>query len=53
MALPDLCAQAQQDSPGFTAAQGRFDAWLTAEALAMLAALVIAAVLGHMSATIR
>ncbi|MEX3689812.1 CopD family protein [Paraburkholderia sp. BR14263] len=49
--LPDLCANAQQDGPVFMAALGRFDAWLTVEALVMLAVLVFAAVLGHTSPT--
>jgi putative copper resistance protein D len=49
--LPDLRARSQQDGPGFMAAQGRFDAWLSVEALVMLAILAIAAVLGHMSPT--
>ncbi|WP_051481747.1 CopD family protein [Paraburkholderia nodosa] len=51
MVLPDLCAQARQDGSGFMAAQGRFYAWLTVEALVMLAILVFAAVLGHTSPT--
>ncbi|MCP3727561.1 CopD family protein [Paraburkholderia sp. CNPSo 3272] len=51
MILPGLCANAQQDGPVFMAALGRFDAWLTVEALVMLAVLVFAAVLGHTSPT--
>ncbi|WP_179405526.1 copper resistance D family protein [Burkholderia guangdongensis] len=49
--LPDLRARARQDSVAFMAAQGRFDAWLSVEALVMLAVLSIAAVLGHTSPT--
>ena len=49
--LPDLSAQALQGGPRFMTAQGRFDAWLSVEALVMLAVLAIAAVLGHTSPT--
>ena len=45
--LPDLRARAQRDGPAFMAAQGRFNTWLSVEALAMLAVLAFAAVLGH------
>ncbi|WP_157636171.1 CopD family protein [Burkholderia ubonensis] len=51
--LPDLCAQAGQDGAATTVAQGRFNAWLTAEAFVMLIILVLAAVLGHTSPTGR
>ncbi|QCP51983.1 CopD family protein [Trinickia violacea] len=51
LVLPDLHAQARQDGSAFMAAQGRFDAWLSIEALVMLAVLAIAAVLGHTSPT--
>ena len=49
--LPDLCAQARQDGPGFMVAQGRFDTWLSVQALVMLAVLAFATVLGHTSPT--
>ncbi|KVN38636.1 hypothetical protein WJ63_01185 [Burkholderia pyrrocinia] len=49
--LPKLHAQAQQDGPGFAAAQVRFDVWLSVEACVMVAVLAIAAVLGHTSPT--
>ncbi|RKP44163.1 CopD family protein [Trinickia fusca] len=49
--LPALHAQAHQDGPALMAAQGRFNAWLSVEALVMLAVLAIAAVLGHTSPT--
>ncbi|MGF6660073.1 putative copper resistance protein D [Paraburkholderia atlantica] len=47
--LPDLRGRARQDGPAFMAAQGRFIAWLSVEALAMLAVLAFAAMLGHTS----
>ncbi len=49
--LPDLRAQARPDDSGLRVAQGRFNAWLSVEALVMLVVLAIAAVLGHMSPT--
>jgi putative copper resistance protein D len=49
--LPDLRATAQQDGPAVLAVQARFNTWLAVEALAMLAVLAIAAVLGHTSPT--
>ncbi|WP_321964929.1 CopD family protein [Paraburkholderia sp. J7] len=49
--LPELRARAQQDGSGFSATQKRFDALLSVEALAMLAILTIAAMLGHTSPT--
>ncbi|MEM5425868.1 MULTISPECIES: CopD family protein [Paraburkholderia] len=45
--LPELRGRAQQDGPAFMAAQERFNAWLSIEAVAMLAVLAFAAVLGH------
>lgn len=49
--LPELRSRAQQSGPAFSAVQERFDALLSVEALAMLAILAIAAVLGHTAPT--
>ncbi|WP_233864366.1 copper resistance D family protein [Paraburkholderia adhaesiva] len=49
--LPDLHARAERRDPAYPAAQRRFDSLLAVEALAMLAILVLAAVLGHTSPT--
>ncbi|RQH06561.1 CopD family protein [Paraburkholderia dinghuensis] len=49
--LPDLHARAERRDPAYPAVQRRFDSLLSAEALAMLATLALAAVLGHTSPT--
>jgi copper resistance protein D len=50
--LPSLRTRAEQHDPGYLATQHRFDQLLTVEAVAMLAVLTLAAVLGHTAPTI-
>lgn len=47
--LPELRTRAERNDPAYAAAQHRFDTWLCLEAVAMVAILAIAAVLGHTS----
>ncbi|WP_407671903.1 CopD family protein [Paraburkholderia hospita] len=49
--LPDLHARAERLDPAYPAVQRRFDSLLLTEALAMLAILALAPVLGHMAPT--
>jgi copper resistance protein D len=50
--LPGLRRRAEQNDPGYFAAQRRFDTALAVEALVMLAVLSLAAVLGHTAPTV-